>query len=225
MLILEGTHDLQIQPFAEGEIIPVLCRLIPIHDADVERVVIELVEKGVITNERKSLHPGKSVAGFLFGSQKLYDFVHDNAMIELHPSDYVNDPFIIAKNKNMVAINSAIEIDLTGQVVADSIGDRLYSGIGGQIDFIRGASRAEGGIPIIALPSTAKDDSLSRIVSRLRPGAGVVTSRGSVHYVVSEYGVALLHGRSVRQRAEALIRIAHPKFRDELKTFAKIQRW
>ncbi len=187
--------------------------------------VIELVEKGVITNERKSLHPGKSVAGFLFGSQKLYDFVNDNAMIELHPSDYVNDPFIIARNKNMVAINSAIEIDLTGQVVADSIGDRLYSGIGGQIDFIRGASRAEGGIPIIALPSTAKDDTLSRIVSRLRPGAGVVTSRGSVHYVVSEYGVASLHGKSVRQRAQELIRIAHPNFRDELKNFAKQQRW
>jgi acetyl-CoA hydrolase len=187
--------------------------------------VIELVEKGVITNERKSLHPGKSVAGFLFGSQKLYDFVNDNAMIELHPSDYVNDPFIIAKNKNMVAINSAIEIDLTGQVVADSIGDRLYSGIGGQIDFIRGASRAEGGIPIIALPSTAKDDSISRIVSRLRPGAGVVTSRGSVHYVVSEYGVASLHGKSVRQRAQELIRIAHPNFREELKAFAKQQRW
>jgi len=187
--------------------------------------VIELVEKGVITNERKSLHPGKTVAGFLFGSQKLYDFVNDNAMIELHPSDYVNDPFIISRNINMVAINSAIEIDLTGQVVADSIGDRFYSGIGGQLDFIRGAARSEGGIPIVALPSTAKGDELSRIVTRLKPGAGVVTSRGDVHYVVTEHGIATLHGKSVRERARELINIAHPKFRDELRTFANEQNW
>lgn len=187
--------------------------------------VIELVEKGVITNERKSLHPGKTVAGFVFGSQKLYDFVHDNAMIELHPSSYVNDPFIIAQNSKMIAINSAIEIDLTGQVVADSIGDCLYSGIGGQIDFIRGAVRSPGGMAIVALPSTAKGAELSRIVARLKPGGGVVTSRGDVHYVVTEHGVASLHGRSVRERAAELINVAHPKFRAELKAFANEQRW
>ncbi|MDA1329866.1 MAG: acetyl-CoA hydrolase/transferase family protein [Chloroflexi bacterium] len=187
--------------------------------------VIELVEKGIITNARKTLHPGKTVAGFLFGSQKLYDFVDDNAMIELHPTSYVNDPFIIAQNHKMVAINSAIEVDLTGQVVADSIGDRLYSGIGGQIDFIRGAAHSLGGLPIIALPSTALGNSTSRIVLRLRPGSGVVTSRGDVHYVVTEFGVASLHGKSVRERSRELINIAHPKFQDELRHFAQQQDW
>ncbi|MCG3140995.1 MAG: Butanoate coenzyme A-transferase [Anaerolineae bacterium] len=187
--------------------------------------VIDLVEQGVITNDKKTLHPGKMVAGFLFGSQRLYDFVHDNALIELHPTDYVNDPFIIAQNDNMIAINSALEVDLTGQVCADSVGPNFYSGIGGQVDFVRGAARARGGKPIIALPSTAKDDAISRIVPQLKPGAGVVTSRGDVHYVVTEYGVASLHGKSIRERAQALINIAHPKFRDELAAYARGLHW
>jgi acetyl-CoA hydrolase len=182
--------------------------------------IIDLVERGVITNDKKTLHPGKLVAGFLFGSQRLYDFVHDNAMIELHPSDYVNDPFVIAQNDLMISINSALEVDITGQVCADSIGPRFYSGIGGQLDFVRGAARARGGKPIIALPATAKEGKISRIVPQLKPGAGVVTSRGDVHYIVTEYGVAGLHGKSVRERARALIDIAAPQFRQELERYA-----
>lgn len=187
--------------------------------------VIDLVERGVITNDKKTLHPGKMVAGFLFGSQSLYDFVNDNAIVELHPSDYVNDPFIIAQNDNMISINSAIEVDLTGQVCADSIGPQFYSGIGGQVDFVRGAARSRGGKPIIALPSTAKNDQISRIVPQLKPGAGVVTSRGDVHYVVTEYGIAYLHGKSIRERAQALIQIAHPRFREDLQCYAREQKW
>lgn len=187
--------------------------------------VIDLVEEGVITNARKTLHPGKIVAGFMFGSQRLYRFVDDNPIIEMHPTDYTNDPFVISQNDNMIAINSAIEVDLTGQVCADSIGGQFYSGIGGQVDFVRGAARSRGGKPIIALPSTAKDGEISRIVPQLKPGAGVVTSRGDVHYVVTEFGVASLHGKSVRERARELIHIAHPKFRDELKAYAEKQRW
>jgi acetyl-CoA hydrolase len=182
--------------------------------------VISLVERGIITNEKKTLHPGKIISGFLFGSQKLYDFANDNAIIELHPSDYVNNPFIIAQNNDMIAINSAIEVDITGQVCADSIGPALYSGIGGQVDFVRGAARSKGGKPIIALPATAKDGQLSRIVTQLKPGAGVVTSRGDVHYVVSEYGIAELYGRSVRERVKAMIGIAAPQFREELEMYA-----
>jgi len=183
--------------------------------------VIDLVEAGVITNERKTLHPGKIVAGFLLGSQRLYDFVDNNPIIEMHPTGYVNDPFVISQNDRMVAINSAIEVDLTGQVCADSIGHRLYSGVGGQIDFIRGAARARGGVPIIALPSTAAGGKFSRIVSELKPGAGVTTTRNDVHYVVTEFGVANLYGKSIRQRAEALIQIAHPDFREELRRAAR----
>ncbi|MBM3127729.1 MAG: acetyl-CoA hydrolase/transferase family protein [Chloroflexi bacterium] len=183
--------------------------------------VIDLVNRGVITNEKKTLHPGKIVAGFLFGSQRLYDFVQDNAMIELHPTDYVNDPFIIAQNDNMISINSAIEVDLTGQVCADSIGAALYSGIGGQVDFVRGAARSRGGKPIIALPADAKDGKISRIVPQLKPGAGVVTSRGDVHYIVTEFGVAYLYGKSVRERVCAMIAIAAPQFRAELEKYAK----
>jgi acetyl-CoA hydrolase len=186
--------------------------------------VMELVEAGVITNDAKNLHPGKAIAGFLFGSKRLYDFVDDNAMIELHPTDYVNDPFIIAQNNNMVSINSAIEVDLSGQVCADSIGSRFYSGIGGQLDFVRGSSRSKGGKAIIALPSMAKEG-ISRIVPRLKEGAGVVTSRGDVHYVATEYGVASLHGKSVTERAKTLIQIAHPYFRDELRAYASSQSW
>jgi acetyl-CoA hydrolase len=181
--------------------------------------VIELVEAGVLTSSRKSLHPGKIIAGFVLGTQRLYEWVDDNPMIELHPTEYVNDPFVIAQNERMVAINSAIEVDLTGQVCADSIGSRLYSGVGGQLDFIYGASRAKEGVPIIALPSTAtlrNGEKISRIVSLLKHGAGVVTTRNHVHYVVTEYGIANLYGKSIRARARELINIAHPDFRDEL---------
>ena len=178
--------------------------------------VIDMVDAGVITCSKKSFHPGKIIAGFLFGSKRLYDFVHNNPIIELHPTDYVNDPFNIAQNDNMVAINSAIQVDLTGQVCADSIGPRIYSGVGGQVDFIRGAARSKGGLPIIAFLSTAQKGSVSRIVPMLNEGAGVITTRNDVHYVVSEYGVASLYGKTIRQRAKELISIAHPKFQDEL---------
>lgn len=181
--------------------------------------VIDLVEAGVLTNARKTLHPGKIIAGFILGTQRLYKWVDDNPLIELHPTEYVNDPFVIAQNYRQVAINSAIEVDLTGQVCADSIGPKLYSGVGGQLDFIYGASRSNGGVPIIALPSTAKQ--YSRIVAMLKPGAGVVTTRNHVRYVVTEYGVADLYGKTIRQRAKALINIAHPQFREELTRQAK----
>ncbi len=183
--------------------------------------VIDLVEAGVLTNRRKTLHPGKISAGFILGTKRLYEWVHDNPLIELHRTEYINDPFVIAQNYRQVAINSAIEVDLTGQVCADSIGPKLYSGVGGQLDFIYGASRSEGGVPIIALPATAKRDTLSRIVPMLKHGAGVVTSRYHVHYVVTEYGVADLYGKTIRQRAQALINVAAPKFRDELTRAAK----
>lgn len=178
--------------------------------------VIDLVESGVITCARKSFHPGKIVAGFLFGTRRLYDFIHNNPLIELHPTNYVNDPFNIAQNEKMVAINSALQVDLTGQVCADSIGPRFYSGVGGQVDFIRGAARSKEGLPIVAFLSTARGGSVSRIVPLLYEGAGVVTTRNDVHYIVTEYGVASLYGKSVRERAHALINIAHPNFRDEL---------
>lgn len=182
--------------------------------------VIRLVEEGVITNEKKTLHPGKIISSFVLGTRSLFDFLDDNPRIEFHPSHYVNNPFIIAQNKKMIAINSAIQVDLTGQVCADSMGTKFYSGFGGQVDFIRGASRSEGGKPIIALPSTAKDDTISRIATQLTIGAGVTTSRGDVHYVVTEFGVADLHGRTVRERVNALINIAHPKFKEELEKYA-----
>lgn len=178
--------------------------------------LIELIQSGVVNNERKTLHPHKVISGFVLGTRKLFDFIHDNPIFEFHPTSYTNDPFVIAQNDRMVAINSALEVDLTGQVCADSIGHLPYSGIGGQVDFIRGAARSKGGLPIIALPATARDGTVSRIVPVLRPGAGVVTSRGDVHYVVTEFGVASLHGKTLRQRAEALIQIAHPRFREEL---------
>ncbi|MEK6675655.1 MAG: GNAT family N-acetyltransferase [Planctomycetota bacterium] len=183
--------------------------------------LIPLIEKGVVTNSEKTLHPGKIVMSFVMGSRKLYDFVDNNPLIECHPTDYVNDPFIIAKNDKMISINSAIEVDLTGQVCADSLGTMFYSGIGGQVDFTRGAARSKGGKPIIALPSTADNETFSRIVPYLKQGAGVVTSRGDVHYVVTEYGTAFLHGKTIRERAMALIQIAHPKFRPWLLSEAK----
>jgi acyl-CoA hydrolase len=188
--------------------------------------VVDLVEAGVITGSRKEVHRGKLVSSFLMGTQRLYDFVHDNPMVELHPIDYTNDTALIRRHRRMVAINSAIEVDLTGQVCADSIGHRLYSGVGGQMDFMRGAALAEEGKPIIALPSTAKKGTVSRIVSRLKDGAGVVTTRAHVHYVVTEYGVAYLHGKSLRERARALVAIAHPDFREDLRREAEAwHRW
>ena len=186
--------------------------------------VIDLFNAGVLTNARKSLHPGKIVAGFILGTKRLYEWVDDNPMIEMHPTEYVNDPFIIAQNDRMVAVNSAIEVDLTGQVCADSIGPKLYSGVGGQLDFIYGASRSKGGVPIIALPSVAtlKDGTqLSKIAGMLKLGAGVVTSRNHVRYVVTEHGVADLYGKTIRQRAQALINVAHPQFREDLQKQAK----
>jgi 4-hydroxybutyrate CoA-transferase len=178
--------------------------------------VVDLVEAGVITNERKTFHPGKIVAGMVLGTQRLYDFIDDNPIVELHPTEYINDPFNIAKNDRMVSINSAIQVDLTGQVCADSMGHRFYSGVGGQVDFVRGAARSKGGMPIIALLSTAKDDTISRIVPTLTPGSGVITTRNDVHYIATEYGVVDLFGRTVRDRARMLVEIAHPKFRAEL---------
>jgi 4-hydroxybutyrate CoA-transferase len=179
--------------------------------------VVDLVEAGVITNRRKKVHPGRITSSFVNGSQRLFDFVNDNPFVELYPADHTNDTAVIRKNDNVVAVNSAIEVDLTGQVVADSIGYRIYSGIGGQMDFMRGAALSEGGVPIIALPSTAASGKASRIVAKLKEGAGVVTTRGHVHWIVTEYGAADLWGKSLRERADALISIAHPDFRAELR--------
>ncbi len=187
--------------------------------------VIDLIEAGIITNAAKTIHRGKIITGFALGSQRLYDYMDNNPLFEFHPQDYVNDPFIIAQNAKQVAINSALEVDLTGQVCADSIGTQFYSGVGGQLDFIYGASRSPGGVPIIALPATAKDGTVSRIVPTLRVGAGVVTTRNHVHYVVTEYGIADLFGKTIRQRVKALINIAAPQFRDELTYFARQQHW
>ena len=191
-----------------------------IHSEMCSDGVSPLIEAGVISGERKTLHRGKVVVGFVLGTERLFRFINENPIFELHPTQYTNDPFVIAQNDRMVAINSAIQVDLTGQVCADSIGTQPYSGFGGQLDFIRGAARSKGGKPIIALPSTAKNGTVSRIAPVLDPGAGVVTTRADVHYVVTEFGVAYLHGKTLRQRAEALIAIAHPKFRDELYDFA-----
>ncbi|MBN1946690.1 MAG: GNAT family N-acetyltransferase [Bradymonadales bacterium] len=187
-----------------------------IHTEMFTDALIDLVEAGIINGSHKSLDRGKVVASFVLGTQRLYDYIDNNPTFSFHPTEYVNDPFIISQQNKMVAINVALQVDLTGQVCADSLGTRFFSGIGGQVDFNRGAARAHGGKAIIAMPSTAQDESISRIVSSLSPGAGVVTTRGDVHYVVTEYGVAYLHGKTVQERALALISIAHPKFREEL---------
>lgn len=196
-----------------------------VHSELVSDGVIPLIEAGVITGERKNFKPRKIIVGFILGTKKIFDFVDCNPIFEFHPTAYVNDPGLISRNDKMVAINSALQVDLTGQVCSDSIGNQFYSGIGGQVDFIRGASRSKGGKPIIAVSSTAKDGNVSRIVPMLSPGAGVVTSRGLVRYVVTEFGVAYLHGKSIRERAKALIEIAHPKFRDELYAYCEQTKW
>lgn len=199
----------------------VLARLTNKHDLGVHTEMfsdrlIDLVEAGVITNRHKEVHPGRIVTSFVSGSRRLYDFVDDNCIVEFHGCDRTNDTAIIRRNPKVVAINSALQIDLTGQVCADSIGHRIYSGIGGQMDFIHGAALSQGGKPIIALPSTASGGKISRIAAELLPGAGVVTTRGHVHWVVTEYGAVNLWGLSLRRRGEALISIAHPDFRAEL---------
>lgn len=191
-----------------------------IHSELVGDGVIDLMESGVLNGERKSLHRGKAVISFVLGSQRLIDYIRDNPAFEFRPICYTNDPFVVARNDKMVAINAALQLDLTGQVCSDSLGIKPYSGFGGQVDFIRGAARSKGGVPIIALPSTAKKGTISRIAPMLDPGAGVVTSRADVHYVVTEYGIAYLHGKTLRERAEALIDIADPRFRNELEDFA-----
>ncbi|MCB1137197.1 MAG: acetyl-CoA hydrolase/transferase family protein [Leptospiraceae bacterium] len=178
--------------------------------------ILPLLSSGVLNNQKKGLHRGKIMTSFAMGSRDLYDAIDNNPIFEFRPSHYVNDPFVISQNNNMVAINSAISIDLTGQVNSDSMGHNIFSGIGGQVDFIRGASRCPGGKPIIALPSTAKGGKVSRISPVLSPGAGVVTSRGDVHYVATEYGIVNLFGKNVRERSKLLISIAHPDFREEL---------
>jgi len=195
-----------------------------IHTELFSEGVIDLVEQGIINNARKTIHTGKIVAGFMIGTKRLYDWADDNPIIELHKTEYVNDPFVIAQNDKMVAINSAIEVDLTGQVCADSIGAKLYSGVGGQLDFIYGASRSKGGLPIIAMPSTStmKDGTVvSKITPLLKHGAGVVTTRNHVRFIVTEYGVAELYGKTIKQRARALINVAHPQFKDELERQAR----
>lgn len=200
----------------------VLARLFAKHDLGVHTEmfsdrVVDLVEAGVVTNRFKKVHAGRITTSFVSGSQKLFDFVRDNLAVEFHPCDRTNDVNIIRQNPKVVAINSAIEIDLTGQVCADSIGHRIYSGIGGQMDFIQGAALSPGGKPIIAMPSTAGGGRFSRIVSALKPGAGVVTTRGHVRWIVTEYGAVNLHGLTLRERGEALISIAHPDCRAELR--------
>jgi len=196
-----------------------------IHSELVSDGAIDLIEAGVITGARKNFKPRKIIVGFILGSKRMFDFVDDNPIFEFHPTSWVNDPGYIARNDKMVAINSALQVDLTGQVCSDSIGNQFYSGIGGQVDFLRGASRSKGGKPIIAVSSTAKSGAISRIVPMLSPGAGVVTSRGLVRYVVTEFGVAQLHGKSIRERAKSLIEIAHPKFRDELYEYCEKTKW
>lgn len=192
-----------------------------IHTEMISDGGMRAIQRGVVTGTKKNLHSGKVVLTFALGSDELYDFLDNNPLIEAHPVDYVNDPFIVSQNENMAAVNSAIEVDLTGQVCSDSIGPYIYSGFGGQVDFIRGAAKSKGGRPIIALPATAKSGEVSRIVPFLKQGAGVVTSRADVHYVVTEYGVANLFGLNLRERAEALIEIADPQFQDDLIRAAK----
>jgi acyl-CoA hydrolase len=199
----------------------VLLRLRDKHDLGIHTEMfsdrlIDLVASGAVTNKYKNIHPGRIVTSFVMGTRRLFDFINDNPLVEFHPCDRTNDTNLIRKNDKFVAINSALQVDLTGQICADSIGHRIYSGIGGQMDFIRGAALSRGGKPILALPSTASNGKISRITAELHPGAGVVTTRGHVHWIVTEYGAVNLHGLALRERGEALISIAHPDFRAEL---------
>jgi acyl-CoA hydrolase len=196
-----------------------------VHTETISEGAIPLIESGVINGHRKSLNQNKIVVGFVLGTRKMYDYVDENQIFDFRPNSYTNDPYIVAKNDNMVAINSAMEIDITGQVCSDSVGQYFYSGFGGQLDFIRGAGRSKNGKPVIAIPSTAKNGTVSKIVPMLKPGAGVVTTRADVHYVATEYGMVNLHGKNVRQRAELLISIAHPKFRQELMDHCEKMKW
>jgi len=199
-------------------------RNLGIHTEMFSDGVVDLFESGVITGEAKTLHRGKIVASFVLGSKRCFDFLDNNPFVEFHPSEYVNDPFVIAQNDKMVAINSALSVDITGQVCADSIGRSIYSGFGGQLDFVRGAARSKGGRPVIALPSTAKGGRVSRVVDALEEGSGVVTTRGDVHFVVTEHGIASLFGKSLRERARELIAVAHPDFREDLRAAARRRR-
>ncbi len=196
-----------------------------VHTEMLSHNAIPLIESGAINGSRKTLHPRKVILSFVLGTKELFDYVHNNPAFEFHPCAYTNDPFVIAQNENMIAVNSTLQVDVTGQVCSDSIGQYLYSGFGGQVDFIRGARHSKGGKPIIAMPATAKNGSVSRIVPVLTPGSGVVASRGSIHYVVTEFGIAYLHGKSIRERAEELIGIAHPSFRGELYDYCRETRW
>jgi 4-hydroxybutyrate CoA-transferase len=183
--------------------------------------LVDLVESGVVTNEEKTLHRGKTIASFGLGGRRTFEFIDNNPFVEFHPIDYVNDPYVISQNEKMVAINSALAVDITGQVCADSLGSAIYSGFGGQVDFIRGAARSKGGKPIIAMPSVACQGTVSRICDVLAEGSGVVTTRADVHYVVTEHGVASLFGKSLRERAAELIAVAHPDFRADLRSAAR----
>jgi acyl-CoA hydrolase len=196
-----------------------------VHTEVLSDGAIPLIEAGVINGRYKTFHPHKIVVAIALGTRKLYEFIHENAAFEFLPNKYVNDPYLIAQNDHIVAINTALEVDLTGQVCAESIGQKFHSGFGGQLDFIRGAARAKGGKPVIALPSTAKNGTMSRIVPMLKPGAGVLTTRADVHYVATEFGLVDLFGKSVRERAELLISIAHPSFREELFDHCLQARW
>jgi len=196
-----------------------------IHTELVGDWVIDLIEEGIISCAKKTINRGNVVASLSMGSRRLYDYIDNNDFFQFQPSEYVNDPFVISQHDKMVSINSALEVDLTGQVCSDSLGYRFYSGIGGQMDFMRGSARSRGGKPIIVLPSTAQDGTVSRIVLKLKDGAGVVTTRGDVHYVVTEYGIAYLHGKGIQERVMSLIDIAHPKFRNQLIKAAKVQRY
>lgn len=192
-----------------------------VHTEMLSDGVMQLAEAGVITGRKKTLLPGKIVTSFVMGTRRLYEWVHDNPQVEMRQSGFTNDPFQIARNDQMMAINSALAVDLTGQVAADTVRGRFFSGIGGQVDFIRGAARSRGGRPVIALPATAKGGTVSRIQATFEEGTGVVTSRGDIHYVVTEYGVADLWGKNIRQRTEALVGIAHQDFRAELLAAAR----
>jgi acyl-CoA hydrolase/RimJ/RimL family protein N-acetyltransferase len=192
-----------------------------IHTEMFSDSLLPLIDAGIVTNKKKSINNGKVVASFAMGSSKLYEYIDDNPLFQFHDTSYVNDPYVIGQNRKMVAINSALEVDLTGQVCADSLGYRFYSGIGGQVDFIRGAKRSQGGKAIICIPSTALDGTISRVVPQLSEGAGVVTTRGDVDVIITEYGLANMHGKTIRERVLSLIAIANPKFRNDLLDAAK----